>query len=180
MKKVDKYLAKIGNDSYLVFERFFRALPRNPDGSWAFGTRAFHDTDVDAFRHAYTSGVLTQEYGEVAANVLGRLNEIEGDLVRDQSTQEMNMDLWNNRQYQAAPSDNYSEIEFDKPVITVFESETGRNECFLDLAKEKVMSVDEFVVGIQNGLYPGYIVERVADLLVPKSKPDSKLENNLG
>ena len=38
----------------------------------------FQHNDVDAFRHAYVSGVFTQEYGENAAEVFGRLNEFLG------------------------------------------------------------------------------------------------------
>lgn len=30
-----------------------------------------HNNDVDAFRHAYISDVMTQEYGDFRANILG-------------------------------------------------------------------------------------------------------------
>ncbi len=54
--------------------------------------------DVDAFRHAYVSGVFTQDYSESAARILGNLNEISpGDLYSNQfSPGDRNMDLWNN------------------------------------------------------------------------------------
>ena len=53
---------------------------------------------MDALRHAYVSGVFTQEYGEAAANVLGRLNEYSpgGGSSSSSSTNSTNMDLWNN------------------------------------------------------------------------------------
>ncbi len=54
------------------------------DGAW------------DAFRHAYASGAMTREYGETAAHVFGDLNELYGDLIRDQSEHAKNMDEWNN------------------------------------------------------------------------------------
>ncbi len=54
------------------------------DGAW------------DAFRHAYASGAMTQEYSETAAHVFGDLNEIYGDFIRNQSENVKNMDKWNN------------------------------------------------------------------------------------
>jgi hypothetical protein len=59
----------------------------------------FDDNDVDAFRHAYVSGVFTQEHGEQAANFLGLANEYspEGQYSHSMSPQSRNMDLWNNR-----------------------------------------------------------------------------------
>ena len=55
-----------------------------------------HNNDVDAFRHAYVSGVMTQKYGNFRANILGQLQELDGDIRRDQPEEEKNMDLWNN------------------------------------------------------------------------------------
>jgi len=52
----------------------------------------FYDNDVDAFRHAYTSGVFTQEYFALFADFLGVGNELFGD----NPIEAQNMDLWNN------------------------------------------------------------------------------------
>jgi len=54
------------------------------------------NNDIDAFRHAYASGVFTQEFSEEIANILGQFNEIKGDL-NDQPEDQRNMDLWNNK-----------------------------------------------------------------------------------
>jgi hypothetical protein len=51
------------------------------------------------FRHAYVSGVFTQEYGENAADLFGRMNEYldPGDIYSNSATPgSRNMDLWNN------------------------------------------------------------------------------------
>lgn len=54
-----------------------------------------HNDDVDAFRHAYTSGVYAMERGETIADLLGQANEAKGYL-SGQPGYEGNMDLWNN------------------------------------------------------------------------------------
>jgi hypothetical protein len=50
----------------------------------------------DAFRHAYASAAMTQDFGESIARIAGELNEIRGDLAHDQPPDERNMDMWNN------------------------------------------------------------------------------------
>ena len=57
---------------------------------------AGHNDDLDAFRHAYVSGVYTIELGKEVANLFGQANEVKGTL-RGQPESEKNMDLWNNR-----------------------------------------------------------------------------------
>ncbi len=59
---------------------------------------AYYYNDVEAFRHAYVSGVFTQIYGEHVADVFGRLNEFHpGDLYSNSNDpSSLNMDLWNN------------------------------------------------------------------------------------
>jgi len=85
-------------ESYEFFDKNIRELPKNPDGTINTTAREFHDNDVDAFRHAYVSGVFTQEYSETAADVFGRLNEFFGPDLYSNSTnpRALNMDLWNN------------------------------------------------------------------------------------
>lgn len=84
------------DESYEIFDKKVRPLPKNEDGSFRI-TNAFHDNDVDAFRHAYVSGVVTQDYSERTADILGQLNELtpsaSGSLNAPGSE---NMDLWNN------------------------------------------------------------------------------------
>lgn len=80
-------------EGYLYFDKYIRNLPKNPDGTINTLASGFADNDVDAFRHAYVSGVFTQEYGEKAANIFGLLNEISSI---GSPAGGSNMDLWNN------------------------------------------------------------------------------------
>jgi hypothetical protein len=82
-------------EAYDFFDKYVRKLPRKSDGN--FDERDFGDNDVDAFRHAYVSGVFAQEYGNAIANVLGILNEIPTFAYNSPNTaNSRNMDLWNN------------------------------------------------------------------------------------
>lgn len=84
------------NEAYEYFHENIRALPETSQGFWDFASGEFADNDVDAFRHAYVSGVFTQRFGDIVADILGQINELEGDLKRNQSPGQKNMDLWNN------------------------------------------------------------------------------------
>jgi hypothetical protein len=85
-------------ESYEYFDTNIRPLPKSPDGTTNVSARGFHDNDVDAFRHAYVSGVFTQEYSETVADVFGRLNEfwIPDLYSNSKNPRSLNMDLWNN------------------------------------------------------------------------------------
>jgi len=85
-------------EAYRYFDKNIRELPKNRDGTINPSASGFHDNDVDAFRHAYVSGVFTQEYSETAADTFGRLNEFFGLDLYSNSTNPgaLNMDLWNN------------------------------------------------------------------------------------
>ena len=80
-------------EGYRYFDANIRTLPKNPDGSINTLAPGFADNDVDAFRHAFVSGVFTQEFGEKTANVLGWLNEVSSI---GSPAGGSNMDLWNN------------------------------------------------------------------------------------
>lgn len=87
------------NEAYIYFDAHVRPLPKGKDGKFDLLAPGFDDNDVDAFRHAYVSGVFTQEYGEQAANLFGLANEYspEGFYSHSMSPRSRNMDLWNNR-----------------------------------------------------------------------------------
>lgn len=59
-------------EAYLLIDRYYRRLPKNPDGSIDTLSEGFQDNDVDALRHAFVSGVFTQEYGATAADLFGQ------------------------------------------------------------------------------------------------------------
>jgi hypothetical protein len=86
-------------EAYVYFYRRIRPLPKKPDGKIKKGGPGFDDNDVDAFRHAYVSGVFTQVYGEKTANILGLMNELDpaGEKSNSLNPKSQNMDLWNNR-----------------------------------------------------------------------------------
>ena len=63
-----------------------------PDGN----TREdLHNSKVDAYRHAYTSGTIAMQYGSLNSNFLGQFYEIWGDLAHKQDSKEKGMDIWN-------------------------------------------------------------------------------------
>ena len=86
-------------EAYVCFDRHIRSLPKSADGMIKSQGSWLDENDVDAFRHAYVSGVFTQAYGETTANILGLLNEFDpwGAISNSASPRSWNMDLWNNR-----------------------------------------------------------------------------------
>lgn len=86
------------DEAYEYFDKHIRKLERLPNGKVNPHATGLHDNDVDAFRHAYVSGVFTQEYSESVADILGRMNEfLTADLYSNsRDPRALNMDLWNN------------------------------------------------------------------------------------
>ncbi len=85
-------------EAYRHFDQAIRALPKSPNGAFDEDLGGFMDNDVDAFRHAYVSGVFTLEYTETAADIFGRLYEANpADYYSNaHDPRARNMDLWNN------------------------------------------------------------------------------------
>ena len=88
----------VRNECYDFFDKKIRLLPKDSNGrvnAQAFGLA---DNDVDAFRHACVSGVLTYEFSETVAFALGWANErLTWQAMYDSSDPRvMNMDDWNN------------------------------------------------------------------------------------
>ena len=197
-------------EGYLYFDKHIRNLPKNPDGSINEFSPEFADNDVDAFRHAYVSGVFTQEYGEKTANILGWLNELSSI---GSPAGGANMDLWNNSIGRKLGLKTKNRIklaelvkkalengeliislddlrrftktvppkpEFEHSVIVLKENENGTNEYFFDFTTSKVLSRPEFVAEIKEGHYPGYEVRRINGAEFPFSKRDNDPFNNLG
>ena len=86
-------------ESYEFADKYIRKLPRKSDGSFDLSSGEFYDNDIDAIRHAYTSGIFTQEYGEKVTEILGDMNELVplGGNSSSNSSISKNMDQWNNR-----------------------------------------------------------------------------------
>ena len=197
-------------ECYEYFDEHIRTLPRTPDGQIDEAQPMFGDNDVDAFRHAYVSGVFTHEYGETIATILGWMNEF---FPLPSSTSNTNMDLWNNEigrklalkhktretlleavknslqsgQLIITPSDDrvYEGAVIPKPegehsVIVLKESKSGANEWFFDMASSRTMSREDFVYEIKTGKYPGYEIRKIGTTDYPASKRDGSDANNLG
>ena len=49
------------DEAYEYFDKNIRSLPKNKDGEVDQFARGLVNNDVDAFRHAYVSGVFTKE-----------------------------------------------------------------------------------------------------------------------
>ncbi len=196
-------------DGYLYFDANIRPLPKQSDGAIDTLKPGFQDNDVDAFRHAYVSGVFALEYGEKVAWVLGWMNE----LAFPSSIPDRNMDLWNNAVGRAlakthrtkegladavkdalgsgklivTPNDArvYQGASVSRPVgrnsvVVLKQSKTGANELFFDCETAKGMTRAEFVEAIVNAQYPGYEVRTINGVKVPVSKRDGSSTNNLG
>lgn len=89
---------KVRDDCYIYFDKNIRTLEKDSDSKIDPTVLGLEDNDVDAFRHACVSGILTMEYNEMAADILGRLNEyLTLDLYSNsKDPRSLNMDLWNN------------------------------------------------------------------------------------
>lgn len=60
------------------------------------------------------------------------------------------------------------------------ESETGRNQEFVDTYKHKTLSRSELVREIKQGNYPNYHTRVINGIETPVSNPDNSKNNNLG
>lgn len=65
-------------------------------------------------------------------------------------------------------------------VSVVKESDTGRNQRFVDNRTHHEMNRKEFVSAIRNGQYQDYYVRKINNVPTPCSKPDGNKNNNLG
>ena len=67
-----------------------------------------------------------------------------------------------------------------KRVSVTKESQTGRNEQFVDNITGQKMSRAKFVHKIKRGEYKDYYTKKIYGLDTPVSKPDGDKSNNLG
>ena len=98
MKLPTTYKTEARDEAYEYFDENIRELPKDMEGKIDPRSFGLVDNDVDAFRHAYVSGVLTQVYSESTADILGRLNEMMPLAIyyNSKDPRSLNMDLWNN------------------------------------------------------------------------------------
>ncbi|MCY4643506.1 MAG: hypothetical protein OXB88_02715 [Bacteriovoracales bacterium] len=98
MKWPSTVMKEARDEAYEYFDKNIRPLTRGKNGKIDPSAVGLENNDVDAFRHAYVSGVFIQVYNEKTADILGRLNEYKiGDLYSNTKyPRSLNMDLWNN------------------------------------------------------------------------------------
>ncbi len=95
-QRVDSYIP-FSQESYLQYEKVFKvALPRGNKGKVIITKIVARNNQIDAFRHAYVSGVFAMKYGNTVAKILGNFKEMYDDIFYNQSKQEKAMDYWNN------------------------------------------------------------------------------------
>lgn len=99
MKNAYKIKNEAQDEAYRYFDQHIRPLPKKSDGQFNDHGSGFVDNDVDAFRHAYVSGVFAMEIGAVSAAFLGVLNEVipGGGSSGANGAVAQNMDFWNNK-----------------------------------------------------------------------------------
>jgi len=86
------------HEAYEYFDENIRALPKDEAGQIDGTAFGLADNDVDAFRHAYVSGVYTQEFRVAGAIFCGFMQEVfslNGSSAGN-SAAARNMDYWNN------------------------------------------------------------------------------------
>ncbi|MBT3235097.1 MAG: hypothetical protein HN353_04035 [Bdellovibrionales bacterium] len=94
----DLLMIEARDEAYQYFDKNIRSLTKDSEGKVDPKALGLTDNDVDAFRHAYVSGVFTQVYNEEAADIFGRINEYSPLSWYSDSKNpgSLNMDLWNN------------------------------------------------------------------------------------
>jgi len=85
------------SEAYQYFDQNIRTLPKTDTGEINEAGPGFVDNDVDAFRHAYVSGVFTQNYNVSGAKFFGFVQELFGNYgSQNNAAKAKNMDYWNN------------------------------------------------------------------------------------
>ena len=89
---------------------------------------------------------------------------------------ELIIDLNDKREYDG---DKFTKLDNIEQVIVLQESLTGENLIFYDIKTKQIMSKDEFIVLIKNGVYPNYEIRKINNKETPISKKDNINSNNL-
>ena len=196
-------------EAYVYFDQNIRKLPRKKDGSFDESTGEMSNNDADAFRHAYASGVFTIVHNSLIANLAGIKREMDGDNPINQQNMDLwNNSVGRKHGKKSKTREELADFikkalekgeliinpndpreykglrHFDydpkKPVKVIQESESGRNQYFLDFSTGDILDRETFVTAIESGNYPGYTVTTIDSIKTPMSKPDKVTSNNLG
>ena len=66
-----------------------------------------------------------------------------------------------------------------KRISVVEESDSGRNQKFIDNLKNRTMTRSDLVKEIEKGNYPNYHIRNINGVKTPVSNPDNSKNNNL-
>jgi hypothetical protein len=98
MKNIFTIKEQALTEAYKYFDEHIRPLPKDKTGQVDKTAFGLADNDADAFRHAYVSGVFTQEFDANRAKILGFMQELTSwnGSAPNVSNAAENMDYWNN------------------------------------------------------------------------------------
>ena len=92
-------------------------------------------------------------------------------------THELITDPADMRQYKGAgPIDRRNDVS----IFTVEENRSGLDILFFDAKEKRLLNRHEFILAINAGRYPEHQNRRSDGQLIPVSRRDSRVENNLG
>jgi hypothetical protein len=126
-----------------------------------------HNGSWDAFRHAYSSAAMANEFGADVADAAGWLNELRGDLLHDQPAWEKNMDLWNNSVGREIGTNSNSKDEMAQKVFDAL----NKGDLINDPLNDDRL-YDSFFPKNFNPDDHSTIPSKMQDLLNPKIDPD--------
>jgi hypothetical protein len=118
---------------YELIDKYHRPMPKKADGTIDEYAKGLANNDIDALRHAYVSGVYTIEYGEITADLFGRLNELRNFNFGMIESPSVNMDLWNNSIGRKYGKKSKSRQELFENLINALKS----NELIIELNDER-------------------------------------------
>lgn len=104
-------------------------------------------------------------------------DDLYSKIMKALKSNELIIDLKDTRKYKG---DKRIKIIPKTFVIKIKENKTGANTEFLDIRKKVVMTREEFINAIKNGLYPGYAIRKHHSGEFPYSTRDRFSFNNLG
>ena len=119
------------DEAYQYFDKNIWPLPKDKKGKINPTAHGLENNDIDAFRHAYVSGVFTIVYNETTADLLGRANEYfpNGWYSNTVNPGSRNMNLWNNavgREYGKKTKDR-------KDLLKLIHKALNEGELIIDL-----------------------------------------------
>jgi len=138
MHNIYKLKEQAKEEAYAYFDKNIHPLPKDSLGNIDETGDGFVDNDIDAFRHAYVSGVFVQELNANQAAFWGWLNEVfpSSGSGSQNSEAAKNMDYWNN-----AVGRKYGKIaKSRKELAELLKKALERGELIISLDDSRIYS----------------------------------------